>query len=121
MRLASLATARIGSVLVVTVTGEIDRSNGDELHQTILELVDADAGGLVIDLSPTRFLDSAGLDLLFDLQRRLRARGKQLSLCLEDGAMVRRTLNVAGADALIPCANDLATAVALTGASGTDQ
>ncbi len=120
MLLARLSTTRFGDVVVVTIIGEVDRSNRTELCHGILDLVPDDCDGLVIDLAATRYLDSGGLDLLFDLQRRLRQRGKHLALHVPATALVGRTLAVTGADALIACADNLPDAVTLAQTDSVD-
>jgi len=115
--LAQVETASFGDVIVAAVTGELDRSNVLEVRERLLELVPGDASGVVIDFSKLRYIDSAGMDMLFDLQRRLVMRRAALALCLPKGAVVNRALTLAGVTVLIPFGNDLPAAVeSLSGA-----
>jgi anti-sigma B factor antagonist len=65
--LATVSARRLPSdKLVLTVTGEIDISNADQLRR---ELVDAMQGSeaAVIDLTPVAYMDSQGMKVLADL------------------------------------------------------
>ena len=115
--LAQVATSSFGDVVVAAITGELDRSNVLEVRERLMELVPSDASGVVLDFSKLRYIDSAGMDMLFDLQRRLVMRRAALALCLPKGAVVNRALTLAGVTVLIPFGNDVPAAVeSLSGA-----
>lgn len=69
----------------VTVAGELDISSSDILERA---LPTVPAGGrLVIDLRPLSFMDSTGLRLLMDLDRRARIEGWSLAVVRADGTV----------------------------------
>lgn len=76
------------------VTGEIDGSNAGELRRAVAERVPAASRLLVLDLTGTSYVDSAGVELLFELARRLSARRQALSVVVPVGSGVRRVLEL---------------------------
>ena len=57
---------------------------------------------LVVDLSPTRYLDSAGINLLFNLGAELQERQLTLRLVIARGSPVARMLTLTGLDRAHP-------------------
>ena len=84
-----------GGALVVHVLGEVDLTNAKALEAQIAGAV-RDAPTVVLDLSGVAYLDSAGLALIYRLGRSLDG---GLSIVASEGALVRRTLDVAGIEA----------------------
>lgn len=82
-----------GAVVHVVLSGELDLTNARELDLRLDEAAPAQAR-LVVDLSRVSFIDSAALHVLFKLAGR---RGRErLTLLLEQGAAVARTLEIVG-------------------------
>ncbi|HEX9235987.1 MAG TPA: STAS domain-containing protein [Actinomycetota bacterium] len=100
--LAYLETGRRGDASLVRVHGEIDASNVDELSVGIERASEHGSIGLVVDLSETTYLDSAGIALLFRLAERLRARRQELRLVVPAQAPVRAVLELSGLSAIAP-------------------
>ena len=100
--LADITLEDHGGIPVARIRGEIDMSNVGELSQTLQNSVDQVAPGLVVDFSPTTYLDSAGLQFVFDLGKRLRDRGQRLLLVVPDGSPVGTVLDIVNVDALAP-------------------
>jgi anti-anti-sigma factor len=99
-----LATIRIEQgepIVVARVLGEVDVSNVRELEQQILDAVQNSAFGLVVDLADVRYLDSACVQMLGDLARRVGWREQRLAVVAPDGSRVHRVLGMAGSDAFL--------------------
>jgi anti-sigma B factor antagonist len=90
----------VRGVPVVAVPEEIDITNAAGLRLALLEAA-ADTCTLVVDMTRTRFCDSAGLDVLVDAHKRARAEGSEVLLALS-GAAVLRILSITGIDQVIP-------------------
>lgn len=73
---------RDDAVPTCRVRGEIDASNVDSVFDRLLDCVDADEPGLVLDLEETTSLDSAGIRALFELSRQMRMRGQELRIAV---------------------------------------
>jgi anti-anti-sigma factor len=89
---AEIAVEREGATVVARLTGEIDMTNATYIGEELTKAVPNEAVGLVIDLSGTRYLDSAAIELLFDLARRLSRRRQRLMLALPRSSPLRRVL-----------------------------
>ena len=70
---AEIAVERRGGSVVAHVSGEIDMTNAAYLREQLLDSMPNDALALVIDISGCRYLDSAAIEVLFDLSQAARA------------------------------------------------
>jgi anti-anti-sigma factor len=90
------------SVPVCELRGELDASNVDNVHATLLDCVPNEVPGLVLDLTATTYLDSAAVRILFDLARRLRSRRQQLRLVVPQEGVVRRVIVLTALGDVVP-------------------
>lgn len=81
---------------VLRPRGDVDVESAGSLREAAIMHVDHDHSGLVIDLSVTGWIDSAGLRVLFSIANRLEDHRQRLALVVPAGAAVRRTLDVVG-------------------------
>jgi anti-sigma B factor antagonist len=81
-----------GEVVIVRVTGDVDLAESPKIREQLAAAVSNAALGLVVDLSAVRYLDSAGVRLLFQLRRRLEQNRQQLRLVVPESGLVRRVL-----------------------------
>jgi anti-anti-sigma factor len=91
-----------GNVAVAAVDGEIDRSNVPEIADRLRRLLTNHSDALVVDLSDTTYIDSAGINLLFALGAALAVRQQELHLVVVPGSPIERTLKIVGADRSFP-------------------
>jgi anti-anti-sigma factor len=110
--LAQLQLSDHGDATVAAVAGEVDASNAGELAGDLRELVTNRSTRLVVDLSPTRYLDSAGINLLFSLGEELRGHQVTLLLVVDPASPVARMLRLTGVDKANPMFSSLAEALA---------
>jgi anti-anti-sigma factor len=96
--LVELSMSEDRGVFIARVGGEIDMSNTADLQIQIGGSVPNTALGLVIDLSATRYLDSSGIKLIFDLANRLKIRQQVLSLVVTETGIVHRVLEMVGGE-----------------------
>jgi anti-anti-sigma factor len=117
-------------VTVVQVAGETDSASAIEFEKKVMEVIDAGARYLVLDLSKVPYMSSAGLRVLqqvFDKLRSLSSgeSNKEMYRQINDGSFkspnlkllnptkeVMEVLKMSGFDMLISIENDLETAVA---------
>jgi anti-anti-sigma factor len=99
-------------VVVASVEGEIDSSNAADLRLALSERLPASSSGLVLDLSAVTYLDSSGIQLLFDLGRRLSARRQAIRLVVPGDAPMRRVLELCAVEAVAPMDRELDAALA---------
>ena len=100
--LAELSFETAGNVVVGRVVGEIESVNAQEMSNALAAQLTSDRAGLVIDLSRVTYLDSAGIELLFDLARRLRTHRQRLRLVVPVDAPMRRVLELCDIDRAAP-------------------
>jgi anti-sigma B factor antagonist len=86
---------RDGAV-VVSLAGELDLYNAEEVRSALLEACAGHPGLLVVDLGEVRFIDSTALGVLIEARSRLTDRsGFRLA---SPGLETRRALEVSGLD-----------------------
>jgi len=100
-----------GGVPVVTVPEEVDITNAPGLRAALLQAAADGSRTLVVDMTRTRFCDSAGLRVLVDAHKRALAAGGALLLAVP-AAAVLRVLEITGIDQVIPHFASLEDAVA---------
>ena len=84
-------------IVVVRVAGDLDLSNLHAVHTAVLDTMPNEAYGLVADLSAVNFLDSSGVETLFRLQTSLGVRQQLFAVAIPPDAMIRRALELSGA------------------------
>ena len=96
-----VTTKQRGAITVAHIAGEPDLANVREVERQLWDGIPNTSTGAVVDLSGVRYLDSAGLNLLFNLQRGLGKRGQRLCLIVPERALIRAILHVVQLDAAI--------------------
>jgi len=94
--LARVEAEQRGTLCLVRIHGEVDISNAQEVSAAIEAAVPNSALGLVVDLTDTMYLDSAGVALLLRLAERLQARRQQMSLVAPAESPIRVALELTG-------------------------
>ena len=108
---AELDFERHELAVVATLAGEVDMTNAEYVRDQITAQVPNDAHALVIDLSATQYLDSAAIELLFELSRRLGRRRQQLRLVVPETSPLTRLLTLTDVGSVAPVHSDLAAAL----------
>jgi len=118
------------SVTVLQVVGKTDSASADEFEKKVMEVIDAGARYLVLDLSKIPYMSSAGLRVLQEVFNKLRSLSggkddKEMYRQINDGSFksphlkllnptkeVLEVLKMSGFDMLVPIEKDLQTAIA---------
>jgi anti-anti-sigma factor len=98
-RVARMRAKTDTGLTVISVSGEIDASNADELSHRACELV-SDCAALIVDLADIDFIALDGLHALFALNVQCARAGTTWALIA--GHAVSRLLRVADHDKLLP-------------------
>jgi anti-anti-sigma factor len=85
---------RRDGVPVARLSGEIEISGAVALRERLLRAVGNQDYGLVVDLSRATYLDSAGINVLFEVAERLQSRQLLLSLAVPADGLVRRVVDM---------------------------
>jgi anti-anti-sigma factor len=104
-------------VPVVTAPEELDITNAPHLEPALAEAAAKGHGSFVVDMSQTRFCDSAGLHVLLAAHKRARADGGGLVLAI-GGKAVLRLFEITGAVSVVPCFASLEEALAHASSNG---
>lgn len=101
-RLAEVRLERREEVQIAYVEGEIDLSNATEIGAELQANVPNSVETLVVDLSGTTHLDSAGFRLLYGLRQQLDARGQGLRLVVPHDGLIMEVISITGLDQAVP-------------------
>ena len=100
---------------VARMQGEVDASNVKEMGDRLRSLMSNRSVALVVDLSATTYLDSAGINMLFSLAEELRGRQQRLALVVGAGSPIARMITLTGLDQTIPVTAALPEALSAVG------
>jgi anti-anti-sigma factor len=75
---------------------DVDAAVVAPMRDELAASIGADDGGVVLDLSRTRFIDSAGLDMIFRLAERLAVGRSVLVLVIPERSQLRRLAGIVG-------------------------
>lgn len=85
----------VGEVaLIGSAVGEIDSSNANDLRLAVSDRLATSVTVLVLDLTGVSYLDSSGVESVFELARRLAERRQELRLVAPVGSGTRRVLEL---------------------------
>jgi anti-anti-sigma factor len=108
---AEVSVERRGGSVVAHVGGEVDMTNASYLRDQLLDSMPNDALALVIDISGCRYLDSAGIEVLFDLSRRLERRRQELRLVMPPTSPLKRVIELTDVGTAAPVYDSLDSAL----------
>ncbi len=92
----------INGAAVVSAPAEIDIVNAEQLRMVLLEARRRGHATVVVDMTRTRFCDSAGFSALVAAHKLALAEGGGLRLVIPDGSRVLRTFTMVGLGRFIP-------------------
>jgi anti-sigma B factor antagonist len=92
----------ITGVPVVTPPAEIDLTTADQFQLVLLEAAAHGNPTVVVDMTDTRFCDSAGLSVLARAHKRALEKGGELRLVIPAGGAVFRVFTLTSLDRFIP-------------------
>lgn len=83
---------------VIGLVGELDLTNAEDVERELVRAA-GDDGGIVLDLNGVTFIDSAALHMLFRVARGI-GDARRFGIVLEPTALVARTLEIVGVNAV---------------------
>ena len=96
--LAEIIIEHDGDVVIAILAGEVDPSNARALGRELTAAVPNDAIGVVLDLTDVQYIDSSGVQLIFELAERLEGRQQRFVVAVPEGAPARRVLEIVALD-----------------------
>jgi anti-anti-sigma factor len=109
---AEIAVERRGSSVIARLSGEVDMTNAGYVRDELLGAVPNDVLALVLDLEGCRYLDSAAIEVIFDLSRRLGRRRQELRLVVPVSSPLGRVLTLTDVGSVAPVHANLDSALA---------
>jgi anti-anti-sigma factor len=100
------------SVGVARLSGDVDIVQAGTLRKQLLAAMRNEDLGLVVDLSDTRYIDSVGVSLLFELAERLAGRQLRFAVVMPSGGLVERVLTIVKLDSVAEVHRGLEDALA---------
>jgi anti-anti-sigma factor len=79
-------------VTVIELSGDVDVTEAPRLGERLQAAVTNSDAALVVDLSDVTYIDSAGVNVLFELAEGLRERQIGFALVVPEGGLVERVL-----------------------------
>jgi anti-anti-sigma factor len=83
-----------GELLVARLGGEVDISHVPVVRDRLYRALDNQDDGLLVDLSDATYIDSAVVNLLFELADRLGTHQLRLAVVVPEGGLVDRVLAI---------------------------
>jgi anti-anti-sigma factor len=98
-------------VTVSKLTDDVDLSNAEKLYHELIDGMDDEAIGLVVDLSEVRYVDSSGIRMLHKLASWLAKRRRELRVVVPGSSSIRRVLELGSFDDHLPVTDTVGAAV----------
>src|SRR5262245_59492523 len=108
----TIEESRLGDGVVLALAGEVDVASVNAFREALAHAEFGRPREVWIDLSDVDFIDSSGLTTLVLAHRRMDTSVRRLAVICPAGP-VRRVLEIAGIDRVLPVHASLADAVAL--------
>jgi anti-anti-sigma factor len=108
---AEIVLDRRNGYVVGRISGEVDMSNATYVREQLLTSMPNDALALVLDLTACRYLDSAAIEVLFELSRRLRRRRQELRVVVPPGSPLMRVIELTEVHTAAPVHESLEAAL----------
>jgi anti-sigma B factor antagonist len=99
-------------VPVAHLSGEVDISRAASLRLDLLRALSNLHHGLVVDLRDVSYLDSAGVNVLFEVAERLGSRQQTLATVIPESALIERVTALVDLGSATQIYKNLDTAVA---------
>ena len=110
--LLAIDQARVGEVVVISLTGEVDSATAPRLRDVVRDALGLpDAGPVVIDMTEVTFLSSTGLGALVEAHRDADRHGEPLRVVVDHARPVLRPLQLSGLDQVLTLFHFLDTAL----------
>ncbi len=107
----SLSSEKIGEILVVSASGQINSANAAEVEAGLLAWVEQGERLCVLDLNSLDYISSAGLRVILMLAKRLKQNAGRVILCSLQ-PQVKDVFDISGFLTILTVVDDRATALA---------
>lgn len=110
-------SAEAEGIRVVSLSGELEITRAPALRRELMGAVDNRDAGLVLDLNGATYMDSAAVNVLFEVAEGLSARQVKLAVVVPEGSLVERVVSLVDLGSVARLHPTLEGAVADVGSS----
>jgi anti-anti-sigma factor len=101
-----------GDVAVVQCSGDLDVIRAPTLRNELMASVGNRHAGLVVDMTDVSYLDSAGVNVLFEVAEELRQHQLAMAVVIPPESLVERVITLVDLGSVVTIQRDLETALA---------
>lgn len=101
MTIATVQAVQRGTEVLLALSGEVDLANRDEVAGQLNAAISNQSTSVLLDLTETSYLDSAGLGLLFTLAERLRLLQVDFALVVPRTSLSRTVIELSGLNQVV--------------------
>jgi anti-anti-sigma factor len=99
-------------ISIVQLSGELDIKRAPAVREELLTAVGNQHAGLVVDLTAATYLDSAGVNVLFEVAEGLRQHQLSMALVVPPDSLVDRVVTLVHLDSVASVQPDVEAALA---------
>ena len=99
-------------ISIVQLSGELDIARAASMREELLTAVGNRHAGLVVDLTAATYLDSAGVNVLFEVAEALRQHQLAMALVVPSDSLVERVVALVNLASVAPVQADVEAALA---------
>lgn len=92
--MSSVEVEEVAGRMIARLGGEIDLQDVERVSGEVLSAVPNSARGVVVDLSDVTYLDSAGIQMLFDIVRRMNTARQEIAIAVPEGSPLATLLKI---------------------------
>ncbi len=118
--MSGIEVERINGIPVARLSADIDAANAARVREELAECFDRGSDRVVLDLTTTAYLDSAGIDMLFRLSERLQQRRAGLVVVIDESSQLARLARIVGLSRAMPVHDTVEQALRALSASPGD-
>ena len=100
-----------GDVAVVQCSGDLDIIRAPSVRNELMAAVDNRHAGLVVDLTGVSYLDSAGVNVLFEVADELRQHQLRMAVVIPPDSLVERVVALVDLNSVAPIQRDVEAAM----------
>jgi anti-anti-sigma factor len=101
-----------GEVSVIPLSGDVDVTRAPTLRLELMQSVGNRDAGLVIDMTNVTYLDSAGVNVVFEVADALRQHQLRLAVVIPPESLVERVVTLVNLGSVAAVERDLEAALA---------
>ena len=98
---AFVTVSSSGDHVEISIAGEIDLSNADQVEAEITDAIPNQAVAASIDLSDVTYVDSVGMRIFFNLVAQLRTAQIELKIIAPPRSPARRIVDISGLNSVV--------------------